>query len=294
MTVWMLWLATGAVGAATTWWTAKALVVRPPLRHPNHRGITLPSGAGIAIVIGIFAGAGLIAILHTLFATSDRLTEASVVAPVFAIGAAGFALLGLWDDLAGAGEHGWRTHLSSLLHLRPTPGAMKAAGGYVLAFVIVAPVSEGLWWTLADAAIVAMAANLMNLLDVRPGRAGKGFGVAVLPMLIVGGPIAPILTAALGATAALAPLDLRERVMLGDAGANALGAVAGLGIVALGSDTWRLVALLGLLALQFLGERPGLSRLIDAAAPLRAADRAGTAASSFRRPPGAGAPSLLD
>ncbi len=83
----------------------------------------------------------------------------------------------------------------------------------------------------ADAALVALAANLGNLLDRAPGRAIK---VSLLCLRALAAPrrrrrsacrLAPVLGAALG----LLWADMRERLMLGDTGANLLGGGAGPG-----------------------------------------------------------------
>ncbi len=86
---------------------------------------------------------------------------------------------------------------------------------------------------IADALLIALAANLGNLLDRAPGRTIKVALVAYVPVALllgtgaVGIAVAPVMGAALG----VLPEDLRERLMLGDTGANVLGAVLGVAIV---------------------------------------------------------------
>ena len=82
--------------------------------------------------------------------------------------------------------------------------------------------------------VVAGAANAVNLLDLRPGRAVKAARCWLPDPVWCAGPpprttAARIVlgAAALGAAIALLPEDLGERAMLGDAGANALGALLG-------------------------------------------------------------------
>jgi UDP-GlcNAc:undecaprenyl-phosphate/decaprenyl-phosphate GlcNAc-1-phosphate transferase len=79
----------------------------------------------------------------------------------------------------------------------------------------------------------------------------------------------------IGAAVALLVPDLRERVMLGDTGANALGSVIGLALVVTLTSRGRLVAAGILLILNLISERVSFSRVIDAAPPLRAFDRLG-------------------
>jgi UDP-N-acetylmuramyl pentapeptide phosphotransferase/UDP-N-acetylglucosamine-1-phosphate transferase len=79
----------------------------------------------------------------------------------------------------------------------------------------------------------------------------------------------------MGAALGLLGDDLRERLMLGDTGANVIGAVLGLAVVLGSSEGWRLSAMLVLLALNVAAELVSFSRIIDAVPPLRAFDRLG-------------------
>ncbi len=83
---------------------------------------------------------------------------------------------------------------------------------------------------MLTAGLVAGTANLLNLLDLRPGRAAKAGVLAAAATLR--GPGGGLVAGPLGATLAVLPDDLGERVMLGDAGANALGALLGLRLAA--------------------------------------------------------------
>src|SRR5207244_2527948 len=154
----------------------------------------------------------------------------------------GFALLGLADDLWGdRSTGGLRGHFRALAQGRVTTGAVKALGGAVLALAVAAgqawPTPPALPGWLArvvlQAALVALTANAINLLDLRPLRALKGFAASGLPLFLwcaAGGNAASIaaLGALLGAAAVYAPFEARRRAMLGDAGSNLLGAVLGL------------------------------------------------------------------
>ena len=80
---------------------------------------------------------------------------------------------------------------------------------------------------VVNAGLIAGSANLLNLFDLRPGRAIKvGWPSRRCPAPCAGSAAAA--AAPFGAAAALLPEDLGERAMLGDAGANALGAMLGL------------------------------------------------------------------
>ena len=161
-------------------------------------------------------------------------------------------LFGVLDDAFSGEERGFRAHLRG----RRTTGVLKAVGIPLV----------GLWRTrsVSGALLVALWANLLNQLDTRPGRCLKAYLLAAVP-----------LRAPLGRAVLLLPYDLAERAMLGDAGANAFGAVLGLKSVDR-FHGWRRWAAIGTLAgLNLLGERTSTGRLIERTPGLRELDRLG-------------------
>jgi hypothetical protein len=195
------------------------------------------------------------------------------------LAALGFGFLGLVDDLIGSGHaRGFRGHLAELARGRLTTGGLKLVGGAAVGAVI-----AGAWGSmspgrlLADAALIALAANLANQLDRRPGRVTKVGLVAFVALAAAANNTDYIegVAVVVGATAALLVDDLRERLMLGDVGANVLGACLGTGVVLTCPFGVRLGVLVVVALLNLVGELSSFTRLIDAVPPLRALDRAG-------------------
>jgi hypothetical protein len=166
------------------------------------------------------------------------------------------AAIGLADDLWSGPERGFRAHLRA----GATTGTLKLVGIPLWA----------LWRTRSPSAavLIGLSANLLNQLDTRPGRAVKAF---VIGSVALGG--RP--RRALAVAVLLAPYDLREMTMLGDAGSNALGAVLGLESVGRLTGLRRTSAIGALAAVTLLGERRSLGDLIEATPGLRALDRLG-------------------
>ncbi|CAL9616233.1 hypothetical protein SUDANB145_05730 [Streptomyces sp. enrichment culture] len=167
---------------------------------------------------------------------------ASAVAAALAAGrvrpAAGFAVLaagicGAYDDVAGAGDdrRGFRAHLSALRDGEVTSGAVKLFGIGAAGLVAGAVLKERPLDKVLAGVVVAGAAHAVNLVDVRPGRAAGAVLVFGMPGLLKRGAAAELAAAATGAAAAVLPDDLREREMLGDTGAHALGAALGAAVV---------------------------------------------------------------
>jgi hypothetical protein len=78
-----------------------------------------------------------------------------------------------------------------------------------------------------------------------------------------------------GATLAWLFVDLKEKGMLGDSGANMLGAVLGAGVVLSFGLAGRVLVLVALVALTLASERWSFTAAIENFAPLRWMDRLG-------------------
>jgi UDP-N-acetylmuramyl pentapeptide phosphotransferase/UDP-N-acetylglucosamine-1-phosphate transferase len=130
---------------------------------------------------------------------------------------------------------------------------------------------------VAAAILIALSTNLVNALDLRPGRALK-WSLPILAIswvLLVGEPLSLLMATALAAGIGVLPFDLAEAGMLGDAGSNPLGFLAGVGLAAT-LPTWGLLVAAGVaVALQVVAETVTISRLIEAVPPLRWFDRLG-------------------
>ncbi|KAA9377402.1 hypothetical protein F5972_17245 [Microbispora cellulosiformans] len=250
----------------------------------NHRGEPVTLLEGPAFAAGAVAAAALAPGL------SVRARAAAVLA------GAGSGVLGAYDDLFGTtSSKGFKGHLTALARGEVTSGAVKILGIGVtgLAAAALAPSRAGgpggtagpagvparstrgalgrSADTLVDGALIAGSANLANLFDLRPGRAIKVGLLAGVPLLAasIAAPYGPrsrqaaALTAVpLGAAVALLPEDLGERAMLGDAGANALGALLGLAATARLNRPARLAALAAVAGLTAASEKISFTKVI--------------------------------
>jgi Glycosyl transferase family 2 len=167
---------------------------------------------------------------------------------------AAVAALGLADDLWSGEERGFRAHLRS----GRTTGMLKLVGIPAVGFLATRK--------LSGAVLVALAANALNQLDTKPGRALKVYLAAALP-----------LRAPVGIAVLLLPYDLREMAMLGDAGSNALGALLGLNSVKRFTGRGQWVAIGALAGLTILGERTSIGAWIERTPGLSSIDRLGRA-----------------
>jgi UDP-GlcNAc:undecaprenyl-phosphate/decaprenyl-phosphate GlcNAc-1-phosphate transferase len=196
----------------------------------------------------------------------------------------GIAFLGFLDDALGQGERaltprGWRGHWAALRAGSLSTGAIKAIGALALAAYVVSGRGLEDWRYIADVALLILATNLGNLLDLRPGRAEKGLVLLGLGLCLGAWTLAPLelLGIFVGPILVGAWLTLRERAMLGDTGSNLIGAVAGVWLLTtLGADA-RLIALAVVAGLTIYGELRSISRAIESVPPLRWLDSLGRA-----------------
>jgi UDP-GlcNAc:undecaprenyl-phosphate/decaprenyl-phosphate GlcNAc-1-phosphate transferase len=262
-----------------------AILAQPTLRalragghtRPNYRARELPHPFGVLILVAALLALAPLALV-------ERIAHTAILYPGLipvAVYALGVACLGLIDDTLGAGRpdapsgpRGWRGHGGAALHGEPSTGALKAAGSLGLALLAMdyAGLSVGRW--LLAAAVLVLATNALNLLDLRPGRAAKVFVALGAGLTIGAGELRSLWTLGLFAGPALIAgvYDLRERAMLGDTGASLLGALAGLWIVLTLSQTGQLIALALLILVTVYGELRSISALVARVPLLRGLD----------------------
>jgi UDP-GlcNAc:undecaprenyl-phosphate/decaprenyl-phosphate GlcNAc-1-phosphate transferase len=255
----VLSLAGGAAAGGAAWFALRGVLAHPLLARENHRGLTVPTAGGLVLVAAVLAVEGVRRVVD------DRADVPALVAVL------GFALLGLVDDLLGSGAdgRGFRGHLRAMAQGRLTTGGLKLLGGLVLAVVFASHV--------VDVVLIAACANLANLFDRAPGRALKVSSLSGIALLVAAGAPDELAGVAVvvGASLALLPPDLTERLMIGDTGANAIGAVLGLGVVLVAPLGVRVAVVAVVVALNLLSEVVSFSRVIDATPPLRGIDRLG-------------------
>jgi UDP-GlcNAc:undecaprenyl-phosphate/decaprenyl-phosphate GlcNAc-1-phosphate transferase len=247
--------------------------------RPNYRSRLLPCPFGV-----LTPAAALLALIPLMLVQKLASTDLfhPEVLPI-AVYALGVIVLGLIDDTLAPErsdvsgrplQRGWRGHGAAVLRGEPSTGALKAAGSLGLALFTMSylGLSNGRW--LLAAAVLVLATNAFNLLDLRPGRSTKAFVLLGVGLGVGSGAVRPLWSLGLFVAPALIAggYDLRERSMLGDTGANLLGALAGLWLVLTLSGTGQLVALALLAAVTVYGELRSISALVERIPGLRELD----------------------
>ena len=238
----------------------------------NYRGERIPQSFGLAIVLWAGTMLGMNAWLFALQRRESLLWVGCV---------AGFGLLGFIDDTWGTKRiKGLRGHFRAAFREHTiTTGFVKAVGGGLLALLIgrlLNPASPAL--ALLAAALIALSANAVNLLDLRPGRAGGVFLLLAFPLCVLvlfsreAG--TPLLLFILLPTFTVWQRDARAQVMMGDTGSNVLGATLGLALASPPVTLpLQILALSLLVALHILAERISLTKLIEQRPLLRKLDK---------------------
>jgi len=218
----------------------------------------------------------------------------------------GAAAMGGLDDLVGdSSSKGLRGHLAAVRRGEVTTGVVKMVGlgvtGLATAWIAdrsgqsavtccryrevtssrhgAAAQPTGAAATVVGGAVIAGSANIVNLLDLRPGRAMKVVVLLAVPFLAGRRGAKPgarvTAAAAAGAAVAVLPGDLAGHSMLGDTGANSAGALIGTALVARTGLRGRLLALAVLTGLTLVSERVSFTTVIESTPGLRQLDALG-------------------
>jgi UDP-N-acetylmuramyl pentapeptide phosphotransferase/UDP-N-acetylglucosamine-1-phosphate transferase len=265
-------VAAGALAARAALRAVAGAPSADQLDRTNYRGraVTLAGGPALAASASVAAAVG---------AGSPAAGAAALTAGLVS------GAVGLYDDLVGArpdqkAYKGFHGHLRALRHGRVTAGLVKIVGVGAAGLAAAALLEAGgprrgraaAANVLLGAGVVAGTANLLNLLDLRPGRALKSGLLLGAPLLAAGDGVA---AGPVGAAAALLPADLDERIMIGDAGANALGALLGVALAGRTGPVGRAAILAVLAGLTAASEKVSFTAVIERTAGLRELDALG-------------------
>lgn len=238
----------------------------------NYLGLDIPTSCGISLVLS-----AMMAILLGYFFGWLPLSLSELVVPLFLVSSAAFA--GLVDDIWGTQSvKGFRGHLGSLIFARRlSTGTIKAIVIFASSAIVATAISSRLIEAVVNTFILALSANMWNLLDLRPGRAIKAYFIVQFPVSLLTSPSSATILAfsVLGAALAYLPAELKERGMLGDTGSNALGISIGYLIVLNLGLYPRIIYLMILLLMHLYCEKYSLSRLIERNPVMRFLDQLG-------------------
>lgn len=238
-----------------------AAMLSPGLKVANHRGDAIPSSMGIVILLAVLSALGF-PVLAGWVSTESFSEKALWLSLV--------CLAGLVDDAAGNHrDRGFRGHFAAALRGRLTSGALKVIIIFSAAISLLAPLE---FKDIVPLGVLVLAVNLFNQLDLRPGRALKASLLVFLAFALGGSSVA---AAGGGGALGLMAGDLKGRHMLGDSGANLLGALAGLVFIDSLVGPWLVLTLILLLLGNALGEFVSLSRLIESNRTLNWLDKLG-------------------
>jgi UDP-GlcNAc:undecaprenyl-phosphate GlcNAc-1-phosphate transferase len=260
-----------AVAAVVARRTYQALRTGPTAdrwARSNHRGEPVTLAEGPAVAAGALSGALLAA-------------RGARAATIVGVGAA--SALGALDDLTGdTNVKGLKGHLGALRDGQVTTGSLKLFGLAVTGLAAGALARRGRGGpvdAVLAGGVVAGAANLANLFDLRAGRTAKVFLLASSGPLVSpglrGASFGDVVAAPCGSVGALLGEDLGEQAMLGDSGANALGAAWGVGAATTMNRRALCATLAAIGGLTLVSERVSFSQVIERVPVLQYLDRLG-------------------
>ncbi|MFR6245570.1 MAG: glycosyl transferase [Romboutsia timonensis] len=249
---------TGLLGTYAIIPLFRSLLIESNVLRPNYKKDMIPVSMGIVFLPMLIINAIILAYFTTNFKDMLHIF-------IFLFGLVSMFFAGILDDIIGNRDvSGLKGHFKSLLNGKLTTGGFKALFGGFIGLVISIAISKNIYDIVINTLIIALSTNLMNLLDLRPGRAIKGYLVISIVLLFTLGEYTRnLLLLILPNVIAYFNQDLKAKAMMGDTGSNVLGISIGILFVMGYSLKVRLIWLAFLIFIHILTEKYSLTKIIE-------------------------------
>lgn len=223
----------------------------------NYKKKQIPIGMGLVFVIV----QTFIILMVVLYSKTEESYIFLYIISILIIG-----IVGIVDDLIGEKEvKGFKGHISSLIKMKLTTGGLKLVVGGIASIIVSLTISKNVIDFIINVLVVGLFTNLINLFDLRPGRAGKVF-IFLSIILILTTSLSRynyIIISLLGILLVYMPYDLKAESMMGDIGSNVLGMT--LGIFCAGTQfIWiKVLYLVLLIIIHIVSEYLSLTEIIE-------------------------------
>ena len=236
----------------------------------NYKEEEIPTSMGLLFIIVQTFTVGIIGLLNSKDFAYHLL--------LYLVGLIFMALVGLFDDLVGdKNVKGFKGHITSFFKGTLTSGGLKAGVGLLVSLLISTYISKGVIEIVVNTLVISLFTNLLNLFDLRPGRAGKVFILILFILLMTSNTneFDFILYSFLGILIRYLPMDLKAKAMMGDIGSNALGISLGVYCAMTHDLKSKIVYLTILIGIHMISEFVSFSNIIEKNKFLRFIDKLG-------------------
>ncbi|MGB9813850.1 MAG: UDP-N-acetylmuramyl pentapeptide phosphotransferase [Thermovenabulum sp.] len=232
-------------------------------KRKNYKGVEIPTAGGIIFIIVNSIMSIFLFTIFTIF--SERLFILLNL-----IGTLTMGIFGLIDDTFGQRNvKGFRGHFFSFFKGNLTTGVLKAVFGFLISFLISFVKNiDNIYFLILDTFFICFFINIINLLDMRPGRACRFYLVlSILAMIIEFYKksfyriwlMLPLFCSVF----VFLPYDVGEKIMMGDTGANVLGINLGIIYSWILPPNIKLILLSLLIFVNVLAEKYSISKILD-------------------------------
>ena len=236
----------------------------------NYKGDMIPVGLGLVFIPTLI-------INSVILIYSNIVPEKIIMIYMLLFASISMSFVGIIDDsLGNRGVTGLLGHFKALFKGTLTTGAFKALLGGFVGLTIAVTISKSIPNIIVATLVVALSTNMMNLFDLRPGRAIKVYTLLAIIIFIASAKFQrEVMMLILPAVLAYFYFDLRALTMMGDAGSNVLGVSLGVFTVSSFGLAVQVVCLILLVLIHILTEKFSLTKIIENNKFLNYLDRLG-------------------